>query len=426
MRAGYKQTEVGVIPEDWGVNFIRQICDVDPENLSSSTPPEYKFLYVSLESVKNGLVNQYVEYSFKNAPSRARRILKKGDVVFGTVRPNLKSHFYVDENVKNLVCSTGFCVIRPFPERVLNYYIFLHLFGPILTHQIEFLLVGSNYPAVNSGDVKNLLVPLPPTLEEQRKIAGALSDMDELISSLEKLIEKKKAIKQGSMQKLLTGKTRLPGFTQQPGYKPTEVGVIPEDWWVKELGQLGSMFKGKGISKSDVNTGSIPCIRYGELYTLYHNHIKQVKSTTSAEAAILSQEIQYGDILFAGSGETKEEIGKCAVFSQDHVAFAGGDIIILRLVEGNPLFLGYSLNSELVQNQKASRGQGDAIVHIYPTNLSDILIPLPPTLEEQQAIARVLSDMDEEIQQLQTKVKKYRKLKQGMMQELLTGKTRLV
>lgn len=129
--------------------------------------------------------------------------------------------------------------------------------------------------------------------------------------------------------------------------------------------------------------------------------------------------------MFAGSGETKEEIGKCVAFLDDIEAYAGGDIVVLRPTEGCSEFLGYYLNAPFVVSQKASKGQGDAIVHISSTALGAIDLNLP-RVDEQQAIAAILFDLDDEIDALEAKLAKTRQIKQGMMQELLTGRIRLV
>jgi type I restriction enzyme S subunit len=126
--------------------------------------------------------------------------------------------------------------------------------------------------------------------------------------------------------------------------------------------------------------------------------------------------------LFAGSGETKQEIGKCAAFISDEVAYAGGDVIVLTPRNCDSLFLGFLLNHSMIAIQKAQNGQGDAVVHIYPNALSRILIPLPPTLAEQTAIATALSDADALINQLEQLLTKKRNIKTGAMQELLSPK----
>ncbi len=205
------------------------------------------------------------------------------------------------------------------------------------------------------------------------------------------------------------------------GYKQTEIGVIPEDWEIENLGRIGSFRKGKGIKKDEIVTDGCPCVRYGELYTRHREYIKVFSSFVSMDVAKESQRIYKGDILFAGSGETKEEIGKCAAFLDDREAYASGDVIILSPVNSDSLFLGFLLNHELIARQKSQFAQGDAVVHIYPNNLAEITIPLPPKAE-QEAIATVLSDTDALIQALEKLIAKKRLIKQGAMQELLKPK----
>jgi len=205
------------------------------------------------------------------------------------------------------------------------------------------------------------------------------------------------------------------------GYKQTDVGLIPVDWEVKNLETIGAFKKGKGIKKDEVVTNGLPCIRYGELYTHHNEYIKTFNSHINSETAKKSQIINKNDILFAGSGETKEEIGKCAVLIDDIKAFAGGDVIILTPRKSNSLFLGFLLNSQKIAKQKAQQAQGDAVVHIYPSNLASIKIPLPP-LKEQEAIAEVLFDTDLLIIALGKRIAKKRLIKQGTIQKLLMPK----
>ena len=208
------------------------------------------------------------------------------------------------------------------------------------------------------------------------------------------------------------------------GYKQTEVGVIPEDWEVAQLEELGKFSKGRGIRKDEASSGDIACVRYGEIYTHHHDYIRQFNSRISKSVALTSMPIKQGDILFAGSGETKAEIGKCVAFIHKIEAYAGGDILILSPKKDYSIFLGYLLNSPIVAKQKASKGQGDAVVHISANALATIKIPLPD-INEQQAIAEALSDADALIESLEQLIDKKRQIKQGAMQELLTGQRRL-
>lgn len=209
------------------------------------------------------------------------------------------------------------------------------------------------------------------------------------------------------------------------GYKQTEAGVIPEDWDIVPMAALGTFSKGQGVRKNEAASGDIPCIRYGEIYTHHHDVIRNFNSWISAVVAKASKRLKKGDLLFAGSGETKEEIGKCIAFVGDEEAYAGGDIIILSPTKGDSKFFGYIFNAPVITRQKASKGQGDAVVHIGANALSSIKIPLPPTKAEQEAIAAALSDADALIESLEQLLAKKRQIKQGAMQELLTGKKRL-
>jgi type I restriction enzyme S subunit len=204
-------------------------------------------------------------------------------------------------------------------------------------------------------------------------------------------------------------------------YKQTELGLIPEDWEVKELSTVGNFSKGNGIRKDEALTGDLPSVRYGEIYTRHNNIIKQFHSFISYEVAQTAKRIKCGDILFAGSGETKEEIGKSVAFLNEFEAYAGGDIIILNPFNISTHFLGYLLNCPFIQKQKATRGQGDAVVHISATQLGKVLIPIP-TKAEQTAIANALSDADAYIQSLEKLIEKKRNIKQGAMQQLLKPK----
>lgn len=209
------------------------------------------------------------------------------------------------------------------------------------------------------------------------------------------------------------------------GYKQTEVGVIPEDWDVKLLGTFGTFSKGKGIKKDEVIPDGIPCIRYGEIYTTHSDYIRKFHSFISENIANQSKKIKTGDLLFAGSGETSEEIGKCVAYLGNMVAFAGGDIVIFSPQSGKSKFLGYLLNHSTIVRQKSQMGQGDAVVHISGNNLASLKIPLPKSETEQSAIAEALSDVDALISSLDELIAKKRNIKQGAMQELLTGKRRL-
>lgn len=277
--------------------------------------------------------------------------------------------------------------------------------------ELNALSEASAQPGLSVEKLRKLSILLPDDPKEQEAIAEALSDADALIEGLERLIAKKRLIKQGTMQDLLTAKRRLWGFSGE--------------WRPCKLGERGQFFKGAGVRKDEAVSGQMPCVRYGELYTLHHDVVRSFASFISTDVAKTARAIKSGDILFAGSGETKEEIGKCAVVTFDGEVYAGGDIIAFRPSDDDPVFMAYLLNSPDVQKQKARRGQGDAVVHISATALADLNIRLP-SKNEQDAISVVLEDMDAEIQALEARLEKARQVKEGMMQNLLTGRIRLV
>ena len=255
-----------------------------------------------------------------------------------------------------------------------------------------------------------LPIPLAP-VAEQRAIAEALTDVDALLDGLDRLITKKRDLKLAAMQQLLTGRTRLPGYV--------------DGWAETTLDQIGTFLKGTGVRKDEAQTGNLACVRYGEIYTHHNDYIKAFNSWISAEVAATATKLKYGDLLFAGSGETISAIGKCVTFVDECEAYAGGDIVILRTSNTDPMFMGYYCNTVHINAQKSSKGQGNAVVHISATALASVVVTLP-SIEEQTAIAAVLSDMDTELAALESRRDKTIALKQSMMQELLTGRTRLI
>ena len=202
------QTRLPGFSGEWEVKRLGDVADIDPDNLGSNTPNDYEFNYISLEDVDCGVLAGHSEQVFKIAPSRARRKLKLGDVLVSTVRPNLQSHLLFQIDAPHWICSTGFAVVRCRAGVTNPAYVFPHLFDSGVTRQIETLLTGSNYPAVNSKDVRALVIPIPP-YAEQTAIASVLSDMDTELAALQARRSKTQALKLAMMQELLTGRIRL-------------------------------------------------------------------------------------------------------------------------------------------------------------------------------------------------------------------------
>ena len=407
--AGYRRTEVGVIPEDWSVSMVGAEFKIQlGKMLDAAKNVGVVKPYIGNRSVQWGRIDLTDIDSVALTAADLRRFrLRSGDL---------------------LVCEggeIGRAAIWDAPIQECYFQKALHRLRPTRGYDAYLMMsmlqrwasIGYLADYVTQTSIAHLpkdkfeTVPLPiPPLPEQRAIAAVLSDVDALLESLEALIAKKRDIKRAAIQQLLTGRTRLPGFGGE--------------WGIRRLGDLGRFRKGRGIKRDDLSDTGARCVRYGELYTRYENYVATPRSRIPQHIAATALPIKKGDLLFAGSGETAEEIGICVAYIGEEPAYAGGDIIVLRTLGQDPVYLAHLLNAPVAASQKAIMAQGDAVVHIRGDHLAEVELPLPP-LPEQQAVAAVLSDMDAEIAALECRLDKTRAVKQGMMQQLLTGSIRL-
>jgi type I restriction enzyme S subunit len=409
VRPGYQQTDLGIIPEDWLVRSLDQLGEaLIGLTYKPSDVREDGTLVLRASNIQNGTL-AFDDNVYVDCPIPERLKVQPGDVLIcvrNGSRQLIGKTVLLDERTVGMTFGAFMAVYRSPMGRLVSY-----LFqSDILRRQIKEQL-GATINQITNSSLNSFRIPVPRHDSEQRAIGAALGDVDALLSGLDRLIAKKRDLKQAALQQLLTGQTRLPGFSQ--------------DWELKRLGELGTFLKGSGVKKDEANSGDLPCIRYGEIYTHHCDYVRVFNSRISADVAAKSTRIRQGDLLFAGSGETKEDIGKCVAFIDDHEAYAGGDIVILRLADANPMFMGYYCNAPHINAQKASKAQGDAVVHISPAALGGLELAIP-SLPEQTAIATVLADMDTELAALEARRDKTGSLKEAMMQELLTGKIRLV
>ncbi|MEO8236265.1 MAG: restriction endonuclease subunit S [Flavobacterium sp.] len=199
--------------------------------------------------------------------------------------------------------------------------------------------------------------------------------------------------------------------------------IIPLGWTTKSLGQIGTFLKGKGITKAEIVETGKPCIRYGQIYSEYNYFVEEFKSFINETSANSSERIYKNDLLFAGSGETLVDIGKCVAYIKDDEAYAGGDIIILRTTSEDAHYLGYLFNADEFKKQTYKLGQGHSVVHIYSSSLKNIKVALPP-LPEQQKIAKILATWDKTIKLQQQLIDNKKQYKKAVMKKLLTGEVR--
>ncbi|HOF67021.1 MAG TPA: restriction endonuclease subunit S [Candidatus Fermentibacter daniensis] len=214
-----------------------------------------------------------------------------------------------------------------------------------------------------------------------------------------------------------------------PAYKDSGVlwlGEVPEHWDIKPIGRLGFLLKGRGRSKADEIPQGKPCIRYGDLYTQHEYHINQTRAFISKESACYYTPIEYGDILFAASGETIEDIGRSAVNLINSETFCGGDVLLFRpKIEFIPRYLGYASDSPASRHQKACMGKGFTVIHIYGSQLRGLTVPIPP-LPEQSTIVRYLDYVDRRIQRYirakQKLIMLLEEQKQAIIHQAVTGR----
>jgi type I restriction enzyme, S subunit len=285
----------------------------------------------------------------------------------------------------------------------------------------------SGVPGVNRNDLHKLIVSLPTTLLEQQAIATALSDADAFIAGLEVLLGKKRDLKTATMQQLLTGKTRLEGFGNSNGFKQTEIGEIPNDWQVIPLGNLFEITSSKRVFQSQWKAEGIPFYRARELAVLAESGFVKNELFITKEMYNLFRS-NFGvpksdDILVTGVGT----LGKVYVVPKGaEFYFKDGNIIWFQISETIVAeFLRQLYLTRVIIKQIEDGSAGTTVGTYTISGAKKTIVPFPSHLE-QQAIATVLSDMDAEIASLEAQLLKARDVKQGMMQELLTGRIRLV
>ncbi|EFM2942207.1 restriction endonuclease subunit S [Campylobacter upsaliensis] len=254
-------------------------------------------------------------------------------------------------------------------------------------------------------DFRNIKIPLPP-LQEQKEIAEFLDSKCEKIQNYidkkQKLITLLQEKKQALINEVVT-KGLNPNIELKSGID--YLGLIPHHWEVRRVTTLGNFFKGSNISKNDLQDSGVCVVLYGDIYTKYEIKTKQFQSKIAENFAKNKTQILFGDLLFSGSGETKEDIGKCICYLGNEKAYVGGDVIVLRQMGQDSLFLSYVLNSDYIKYQKAVISKGEIIIHIYASNLRDLKIPLPP-LQEQKQIANFLDEKCEKINSAIEKTKR--------------------
>lgn len=395
-----KQTEIGLIPDDWEVKSLGEIgepcmCKRILKEQTSPTGdiPFYKIgtfggipdAYISRE-----LFEQYKEQY--NYPKKGTLLLSAAGTIGRVVVFDGKDSYFQDSNI---------VWIDNDETKVTNDFLF-YCYSRMQWKTEEGGIVSRLY----NENLKSTSFIVPKSLAEQERIAKALSDVDALISTTEKLIQKKKNIKQGAMQNLLTGKKRLPGFAKSTNYKQTELGPIPEDWEVKNIGTTCNVITG----------GEAPVVYSKDKNTLYKYPI--YSNGKEVYGYHTSYTIDHDAVCISSIGENTGDI---FYYQKNFTPIIRLKVIIPKKSNIDTEFLYYCLKTIKIDTTK-----NGGIPNINSNDVKSINYIQPTSKEEQTAIANVLSSMDKEIETLNTKLEKYRNLKTAMMQQLLTGKIRLV
>ena len=420
MSVGYQDTEIGLIPNDWHVSPLKEVAKFRTGPFGTLLKAEEYYStdgvpLVSVQDIGDGVLN-FGTHTPLVPRSVTRRlpeyVLRAGDIVFGR-KGNIERSALVSKAQDG--CFLGSDAIRGRLNEAC--------YPPFVVYQLQMKRVqakllqqsiGTTMPSLNQSILNGLLIAVPP-LPEQRAIAEALSDVDALIDSLDKLIAKKRDIKQGAMQELLSRKKRLPGFTRV--------------WQVVRLGNIGQTYGGlSGKTKADFGHGNS---HYVTFLNVLNNVVIDADQFDRVQVGPLEKqnEVGRGDLFFNGSSETPEEVGMCGVLL-DEVSnvFLNSFCFGFRVNDEsqvNGLYLSYYFRSREGRQLLYALAQGATRHNLSKTAFMDTQFPLPDR-NEQNAIAQVLSDMDAEIAGLERRREKTIALKQGMMQELLTGRTRLV
>jgi len=403
VRPGYKQTEVGVIPEDWDVRMFADVAALERGKFSARprNDPKYyggdiPFIQTGDVTNSNGDITSFSQ-TLNDAGLKVSKLFPR-DTLFFTIAANIGDVGFTSFDT---ACPDSLIAITP-NRQVDKRWLYHELKGR--KKSFEGLATQNAQLNINLEKLRPYPLPIPPQAE-QRAIAAALSDVDALLAKLDQFIAKKRDLKQAAMQQLLTGQTRLPGFSGE--------------WEVKRLGDVFSISAGKSKSAFVVAGGKYWVVDMG--------------SVSTDGKLIVSKATNYcGDFLSIGELVMPKDdiggggiIGRVGYIDADETYVLGDHVYRLIANRGNPLFLSYAINSYRINSELRKKVIGTAQLGLGRKSVDEQEVPFPQD-DEQTAIATVLTDMDAEIAALEARRDKTRALKQGMMQELLTGRIRLV
>ena len=403
IKPGYKKTEVGVIPEDWEERKIDTVCNLI--NGRGFKPFEWSKEGFPIIRIQN--LNGSDEYNYYQGNYNKKIEVENGQLLFAWSgsRGTSFGPYIWHGSLGLLNYHTWKVVVN---ENEIDCRFFLHALRK-LTKYIEDKAHGASALVhIQKWEMEGFKFPLPPTKEEQSVIAQALSDTDELIESLNNLITKKKNLKQGSMQELLTGKRRLPGFSGE--------------WNLKKLSDIANITRGAsprpiGNPRWFDEKSEIGWVRISDV-TKSRKHLFNTVQKLSSDGIRNSRPVNKNSLIMSICAT----VGR-PILTKIDVCIHDGFVVFDKLHE-NIEFTYYYLLS--IESKWSRHGQTGSQMNLNTTLINNEKIPIPKSPNEQSAIAEILSDMDAEIESLEQKRDKYLNLKAGMMQQLLTGRIRLI
>lgn len=438
---GYKLTEVGVIPEDWDVFSLPEI--IWYQEVPGLRKWQFKSNGLKVINVTNLQDNGHLKLdrtdrhiSWDEYEKNYKHFMcEEGDLVIASSGNSYCKTSIVRACDLPLLMNTSVIRFKPlsgFSKTFMDVY----LKSPYFKEQIDLLITGGAQPNFGPAHLNKIKIISPKSKKEQKTIGETLSDIDTLIIELEKLIAKKQTIKTATMQQLLTGKTRLPHFSfledgSVKGYKKSEVGDIPEDWHTSTILDIVTNiidYRGRTPKKLGMDWGN------GNIVALSAGNVKKGYIDFSSECYFGSEDL-YNRWMTSGTPKKDDivftmeaPLGNAALIPDDKKYILSQRTILLQINEEKftSIFILQVFLSDFFQSYIYDCATGSTAQGIKRSVFEKLYIAAPKNREEQTAIAAILSDMDKEIQALQQRLDKTRQLKQGMMQELLTGKTRLI
>jgi type I restriction enzyme S subunit len=408
------------------------IADTNIETLPPTTPPDFRFRYIDLSSVERGFIkwSEVGETTYAAAPTRARRVARPNDALFGTVRPNLKSHGLIGAGEPGpLVASTGFTVVRARKGISHPAFIFHSLMSNGVTAQAIRHAVGSSYPALNDGDVQRFEI-FAPAYQEQTEIALVLDTLDIAIHQTDAIIAKLKAVKQGLLHDLLTrgidanGELRPPQSEAPYLYKATHVGQVPLSWKDEPFGTLciSSAFGPRFPSGAYDEHGPLATLRTTDLDDEGNISLATMPRAAISPKSFAEHLLKVGDIVISRSGTC----GVTGVFGGHDLPVVPGAFLIrfrlhdLRLAG----FYRRFFNSALGRPQLERLAVGGVQKNIKGSDVLALRVPVLPPGEATEISERVQS-VETDINANQVLLAKLQLQKSGLMDDLLTGRVRV-